>query len=418
MKLLPLSMVAGNSNLYDKEVVTMSKKDIILNVDYFDTCGNIKDELYGEKYIDNLFKNAFEQGVTIVFWRISVVGKVFYRSKVEYVINDSIDNEHSQRMKDIMSSFDPLELAVKYAKKYGIQIYVWATMYDDYFPKISSRLMLEHPEWQWVDRSGDLYYQGVFNYCYKGLREYKMKIIKEITEYGADGIFLSLRSHAPHTDNPYDHDDMFGFNEPVIEEYKKRYGLDLTQYDDVRFERTENLVRFSLYEGGPKDEVLYKYDDETWQRLKGEYHTLFIKEVSDYLKERNQKLIMFVGGDYTGIYALGLTNKRTALFHSNYHKWVDEGLVSGLVVMPVYQWQPELYKKPCPTVENELEQLRRYRDDVGDRTKIYLWYDVAYGHKYNWDDIRMFADKYLKNKKSDLLDGIVLHEQQVFEFEL
>jgi Uncharacterized protein conserved in bacteria len=394
----------------------MNNKDIILNVDYFDTCGFVKDELYDEKYIDNLCKNAAELGVNILNWRISVVGKAFYNSKVEYIIDDSLDNEHSKRVKSIMSSFDPLELAVKCARKYGLKIFVWVTMYDDYYPKLTSRLFLEHPEWQWVDRSGDIYYQGVFNYCYEELRKFKMEMVKEIADYCSDGIFFCMRSHAPHVDNPYDTDDMFGFNKPIVDEYKRRYSIDMMEYDDASFSKTEGKVLVPEFTGGPKSQTLYKYDDETWARLKGEYHTLFLKEASEYLKSKNQSMIVMVTGDYSGVYALGRTNKRTAQFHSNYHKWVEEGYVEGLAIIPTYQWQPELYKKACPTVEQELEQLRRYKTDLGNSTMIYLWYDVAYKHGYKWKDIRMFADKYLKNEKSDLLDGIILHEEMIFEF--
>ena len=53
-----------------------------------------------------------------------------------------------------------------------------------------------------------------------------LKVIRAFSDpFDFDGVFLSVRSHAP----PAEHADQFGFNEPVVKEFQRRYGRNILQ---------------------------------------------------------------------------------------------------------------------------------------------------------------------------------------------
>ncbi len=56
-------------------------KEVIMNVDYYDLV-NSSDDLYDEERIDELFATCAANGVTTVFWRLSICGVAAWHSKV------------------------------------------------------------------------------------------------------------------------------------------------------------------------------------------------------------------------------------------------------------------------------------------------------------------------------------------------
>jgi hypothetical protein len=72
--------------------------------------------------------------------------------------------------------------------------------------------------------------------------------MREMLEYGVDGLYLCVRSHSPW---PNRGSREYGYNPPVIEEYKQRYGSDPRQaasdsLEEIRFVKLkgEHLTRF------------------------------------------------------------------------------------------------------------------------------------------------------------------------------
>ena len=130
-------------------------------------------------------------------------------------------------------------------------------------------------------------------YAYPEVRDYMInKIIRTFSDgFDFDGVFLSIRSHGL----PPDHADQYGFNQPVVEEYKRRYGRDILRED---------------------------FDVEKWRELRGEYFTLFLRELKAHLKTKGQKLSIGVQqGEYIGP---PFGNMRL-----QWRQWIEEGIIDG-----------------------------------------------------------------------------------------
>lgn len=118
----------------------------------------------------------------------------------------------------------------------------------------------QHPEFLVTDRARKRVQHGVMEYAYPEVRRYMRKVIQDLVErYDVDGVFLSTRSHSV----PAEHGDQFGFNEPVVKEFERRYGV--------------NILKSV-------------FDLEQWRQLRGGYLTRFLREVNRDLKARGKQL--------------------------------------------------------------------------------------------------------------------------------
>jgi hypothetical protein len=128
-----------------------------------------------------------------------------------------------------------------------------------------------------------------------------------------DGLFVCLRSQS----RPADYADQFGFNEPVRREYLKRYGSDIRRQD---------------------------FDLQLWRDLKGEYLTLFLKELRKALKAKRLKL---AAGAPRGM-VLGPPMGNTTL---QWPIWVDQGIIDQLIF--------DQNSSRCPSMWHDLWPMHR-----------------------------------------------------------
>jgi hypothetical protein len=134
--------------------------------------------------------------------------------------------------------------------------------------------------------------------------------IDVVTKYPElDGVYIYLHSHSA---AGY-HGDQYGFSQVVVDEYKKRYGVDILS--DGRFDY--NSPAFNIH-----DEAV-----EKWRSLRGEYLTEFLREMKAALKKVRPGITIAIntqGGDHMGPpFGNMVTDWRT---------WIKEGLADELVV--------------------------------------------------------------------------------------
>ena len=118
--------------------------------------------------------------------------------------------------------------------------------------------------------------RGVLDYAYPESRARLINIVKELYEKypTLDGVTFSIRSHSL-PDCGYSGEAgggrfFYGFSDIVVDEYKKRYGTDL---------RTED------------------YDEKKFLKLRGEYLTELLKEVSKIVHEHKGEFQMMAPAD-------------------------------------------------------------------------------------------------------------------------
>ncbi len=220
----------------------LSDKELTLNLDFFDVCiGTDTWDMSDHRgEMDRLMALAAHYGVDRILFRVSVCGAVCYRSRALYVADDRafagtkgemLDTavgsipSYLPRMAALMRETDPLTDCVELGHKHGMQVWAWATSFDSMYYAPEGEFFHDNPQYTWVSRDGKQHIPGVPCYAYPEVREYRLREVDELLSYGVDGVYLSMRSHSPWpttVSGPRD----YGYNEPVIAEYRRRYGSD------------------------------------------------------------------------------------------------------------------------------------------------------------------------------------------------
>jgi hypothetical protein len=231
---------------------------------------------------------------------------------------------------DIMERSDPHAAARAAAEKTGFEYWMWHPyLYSEGAPvdvgvegqgrmvpwSYVRKYHAEHPEVITVDRKGNRQWM-VPEYAYPGARADKVaEFVHMARTYRPTGILASLRSEASQLLPPPDHGDQYGFSPIIVDEMKRRHGVDILA--DPRFDYTSPTF-------DPADPMLQK-----WRSLRGSYLTQLVREIRARLREVDPKiqLAMTLSGDHVGPVLGNWTME--------WRTWVDEGLVD-MLVMPVF----------------------------------------------------------------------------------
>ena len=182
----------------------------------------------------------------------------------------------------IMKRIDPLRVAIHEAHKRELKLFVYYTLFDEAYTDPHTGIVSEcelgrrRPEYYSVHRSGGSYVRGVFSFGYPEVRQYFAALVEEALSYDPDGIYLDCaRTHAganpipvhgwwPQWTNPY---LAYGYNEPDVARYREKYGEDPSgpAYTDTGYLDPSEAER-------------------SWNRVRGEALTLFLREISPILQ--------------------------------------------------------------------------------------------------------------------------------------
>ena len=116
--------------------------------------------------------------------------------------------------------------------------------YDDAFGNM--QVCLDEPKTDWrqgfiaLTRGRNRYLPVALCESYPEVSEFWLKQVREVLEIGADMIDFRIENHCCHTDDPY----AYGYNDVVIEEYRRRYGNAPVDVRRVAEIRGENYTRF------------------------------------------------------------------------------------------------------------------------------------------------------------------------------
>ena len=141
-------------------------------------------------------------------------------------------------------------------------------------------------------------YLGSLHPAYPEVMKLWQKIVLDLSSTGCDGVDIRFGDHASWTI----YGEEYGFNAPVVAEYKRRYGVD------------------------PEKEP---YDRALWRQLNGEYLTNFMRWCSKTLHAKHQQLhahisLTMVDRDFWR------RNDAPANFKYEWKKWMQEKIVDGV----------------------------------------------------------------------------------------
>lgn len=223
---------------------------------------------------------------------------------------------------DVLINRDNLEKVVTTAAhKLGMEVWGVSTMgdwgspadtpgFNDFPFGFESQLRINHPEWIPIDKHGYRKQGGTIDLSYpearKALVELHTRLAKEA---GYDGV-----TFVTYVENfSLRFEDEFGYNEPVVQEFKKRYGIDI---------RTQEFTKSAS-----------KHD---WYKLRGEYVTLYLKELRESLQKSGIKLGLFLDGDnpfFPMTWAtLPFTHPTMGKIYMDVINWIQNGIVDKLLV--------------------------------------------------------------------------------------
>jgi len=209
------------------------------------------------------------------------------------------------------------DLAVAAARRRGMQIYVFDGLFEHaaqgdvggcgQFPYSNEdKLRIEHPEWCPVDRFGERIAPGPIEFCYPEARKALIeRYVDHVTGPGYDGI--SFYTYVENMGMRFDGE--FGYNDPIVQEFQRRYGVDI---------RTQ------------------PFDRDAWGKLRGEYVTQFLRELHEALSAAGKKLSVVLRPDKPHLPQRWLCLQTEVLCQGNvyldWETWVKEGIVDELVL--------------------------------------------------------------------------------------
>jgi len=328
--LLASGSAAGKADVQTQALP--KEKEMIIAVDYSDNVvgANRKGELGDTPLIKQIMDDIKSAGGTAVCWRVSRSGSVSFPSKV-YI-------PYFPRTKGMVTSWDllfkhcdPLRVAVDYAHEIGLKIYPYITLFDDAYENRESEFGHEHPEYyirhyRWkknLSKPSSYYIKGIFSYGYPEVRTWRMKLVKELISYGADGIYIDCaRTHAgihaipvhgwyPTATMPHTY---YGYNDYEVARYRKLYG--------------KEPPRRSSRSLAPREPSA---DEINWNKVRGSFLTEFMREASGAIRAADQKVfVAFFPKTYNGFNPGYQTRQQLGWFDIAWEQWVEEGLIDEI----------------------------------------------------------------------------------------
>jgi len=265
-------------------------------------------------------------GVDTIHWRVpkaSLAG--------EYQQADNYPTTIPKRAQTDLNFFKHVP---EIAHKQGLRAYLYVSLFDDGFPLGSeqerqesyhnqmhgqhitwqSNFSSRHPEYALADRTGEKRQWGVLCLAYPQAREHLIRRFRGLLERGEwDGLFLCFRSQS----HPAVYADQFGFNKPIRQDYKARYGREIDKQD---------------------------FEIQYWRDLRGEYLSQMVIEVRQLTDDMKVRLAL--GLPRGEVLGPPLDNRTLS-----WRNWVREGLIDELII--------NQNSSVCPSMWHQLWPMHR-----------------------------------------------------------
>ena len=352
----------------------------LLNVDYSDNFVYAGKNSFGSRdpreEIRETLENARANGFDGVNWRVSFMGEALYRSRIANVIGERFGDKGygwvgtDAAMRNLVRAVqaaDPLAIAVAEGRRLGLKVYAWVTLND--MGTNQERLdgfLGRNPHYQWVSRDGKRHLSGTPCYAEPEMRRYMLTLLRELMEYGVDGLYVSTRGHTTAFRRPTLLE--YGFNPPVLNAYRERYGIDLQKsFDEAR-------------------------DGDRLIRLRAELENELYRELKQ-LRDREFPQVEILAD--------------LSQLPQDYAAWVREKLVDAITVNTVSGSEGNL---PSGDEYRDIADFYRSRiDAMGGSVQVVPWLQV-YSYRLKYQQEREEITRNLKALRRSGADGVIFHE--------
>lgn len=393
-----------------------ARPELIVDIDFNDEV-IIRPEPITAAEVEQLVRDLHAQGTETLLLRMGYLGYLPYRTKLGYPIG--FDAEHARRhpfsrnldskkleqfiesrqrdnarYRKVIETFNPPEVFIRVGHELGMKVVLWIDIFDDGYSGHRSKFIDEHPHCQWTARDGKTRFEGLISYAWPESRAFRVAQAKELLDLGADGIHCSTSAHCRHLPNVQE-DDFYGFEEPVVAEYRNRYGVDIRTAAD--------------------------FDKEAWHTVKGEFMNRLYRELAEVCHRRGKEF--WVGlqlGEYTHLAADPYFGKNVVARYRNlWQDLVDQKIADAFIVgdyeicsTPDHAYWKAKALKPEPGDDLFAWAAGYYQPHCKGKTKLYLFGEWLPGSTEALDTrLAFWAAKVLAGE----FDGIDLHEAMNFE---
>ncbi|MEA1952411.1 MAG: hypothetical protein U9N87_13610 [Planctomycetota bacterium] len=392
--------------------------ELIVDIDFNDEV-YIRPQPMTEAQVVDLVQKLHDGGTDTLLVRMGYLGYFPYRTKLSYPIG--FDAEHArkhpykrnldpkkleefikkfqavhERYRKVMEMYNPPEVFIREGHKRGMKVVIWIDIFDDLYSGYRSKFIDENPHCQWTARDGKTYFKGLISYAWPEARAFRLAQVKELLDLGADGIHCSTSAHCRHLPN-VQQDDFYGFEQPVVDEYKKLHGVDIRTAKD--------------------------FDKEAWHKIKGQFMNRLYRELAAECHGRGKQFwVSLQLGEHTHMAADPYFGTNVVARYSNLWKeLVDEKIADAFIVgdyelcsSPANAYWKAKKLVPPPQGDLFAWAAKQYQPYCRGKTKLYLFSEWLPGSKQALEH-RMAA--WAKRVVDNGFDGIDVHEAMNFGVE-
>jgi len=406
--------VFGADELVDQTL--FKSPELVVDIDFNDEV-MIRSHVISEAEVEQLVRDLHARGAQTLLVRMGYLGYLPYRTKLSYPIGFDPDHarqhpyrrnmkpealkefiktrtEANARYAQAIKAFNPPEVFVRVGHELGMKVVLWLDIFDDGYTGYRSKFIDEHPHCQWTARDGKTYFEGLISYAWPDSRKFRVEQARELLDLGADGIHCSTSAHCRHLPNVQEN-DFYGFEKPIVEEYKKRHDIDIRQSED--------------------------FDKEAWHSIKGEFMNRLYGELAELCHARDKEL--WIGlqlGEYTHLSADPYFSQNVVARYRNLWKQlVDEGIADVFIVgdYEICSNASHPYWKAKGITPRTGEDLfawaaREYGDYCRGKTRLFLFSEWLVNSRKPLDQR---LTQWARRVRDNHFDGIDIHEAANFE---
>jgi hypothetical protein len=298
----------------------------------------------------------------------------------------------NKRYAEVIREINPPAAFIRAGHEHGMKVIAWIDIFDDGWPGYHSKFLDEHPHCQW---DGKTHFRGLTDYSWPEARAFRVKQAAELLDLGADGIHCSTSAHCRHLPNTHQ-TDFYGYSRPIVEQFQKKYGVDIR--------------------------VVKDFDKEAWHDLKGEAMVQLYRELAQLCHGRGKQL--WIGlqlGRYTQFTVDSYFSTNVVARYTNHWKTlVDQRIADAFILgdyEPVSSPANAYWKSKTDIRRRDGEDLyawaaREYQAYCKGKTRLYLFSEWMPGAPKELDArLHFWSDVTCRNG----FDGIDMHEAWNFE---